>query len=297
VYPGRPSLAPGLGGTPYIGNGYVCNLRGLPSPRDLVLKDEYANLWAYTDELKLLWHRHLNAGHCIVARDINGDGKDEVMGGYSMLRHDGVTMWTVPGGDPDYNRYPGPEHADGVLIERLGPGPDAPLRVAVAASDLGFVLLDVEGRVLAHHSIGHAQWIHAARFRPDLPGRQIAIGTLWGNSSIFNLFDCDGNLLMIREPSPGKVMPVYWLGGDNPLVVLGGGKAGLWNRHFDRIRELPGILQVPPYACDVNQDGLDELLVLDGDKMQVYAPEGVKASVASPRASLTNWRFSSYFYR
>lgn len=297
VYRERPALARGLDGVPYIVAALVCNLRGLPAPRDLIFKDEYANLWAYTGDLKPLWHRHLNAGHCLAARDINGDGRDEVMGGYSMLRPDGTTLWTVPGGDPDYNRYPGPEHADGVLIERLGPGPDAPVRVVIAGSDLGFVLLDVEGRVLAHHPVGHAQWVHAARFLPDLPGRQIAVGTLWGNSSIFNLFDSDGNLLRIREPSPGKVMPVYWLGGDNPLVVLGGGKAGLWNRHFDRILELPGDLQVPPYACDVNNDGLDELLVLDGDKVQVYAPDGVKSSVPSPPANLTNWWFSSRFYR
>ena len=39
--------------------------------------------------------------HERTARDINGDGKDEVMGGYSMVRPDGTTMWTVPGGDPD----------------------------------------------------------------------------------------------------------------------------------------------------------------------------------------------------
>ena len=48
---------------------------------------------------------------------------------------------------------------------------------------------------------------------------------------------------------------------------------------------------------DVNQDGLDELLVLDGDKIQVYAPEEVKAAFPAPPASLTNWWFSSYFYR
>lgn len=297
TYAGRSALAHGLGGLPYILGAYVCNLRGLPSARDLVFKDEYMNLWAYTDELRLLWHRHLNAGHCIAARDVNGDGKDEVMGGYSMLRPDGTTMWTVPGGDPDHNRYPGAEHADGVLIERFGPGPEAPLRVAIAGSDLGFVLLDVEGHVLVHHRVGHAQWVHAARFRSDLPGRQIAVGTFWGNSAIFNLFDCDGNVLLIREPTPGKLMPAYWLGGDNPLVVMGGGNAGLWNRHFDRILELPGGLQVPPYVLDVNDDGLDELLVLDGDKIQVYAPEGVKATVPAPPTSLTNWWFSSCFYR
>jgi len=267
----------------------VCNLRGLPTPRDLIFKDEYTHLWAYTDQLQPLWDRALNIGHYPRARDINSDGKDEVMAGYSMLAADGRTLWTVPGGDPEKNLYPGSEHADAMLIERFGPGPDAPLRVALAASDLGFILLDVNGRVVAHHRIGHAQWISAARFKPELPGRQIVVGTLWGNSNIINLFDCDGNLLMIREMSFGPPIPVYWLGGDAPLFTIPSWVTGLFNRDFDRVLRKPGEVTVPPFACDVNGDGVDELLARDGNRLLVYAPEGIKPVFKARPANKSNW--------
>jgi hypothetical protein len=267
----------------------VCNLRGLTTPRDLIVKDEYTHMWAYTDEFQPLWDRALNIGHYPRARDINGDGKDEVMAGYSMLAADGHTLWTVPGGDPVKNLYPGSEHADAMLIERFGPEPDAPLRIAMAASDLGFIFMDVNGRVLAQHRIGHAQWISASRFRPDLPGRQIVVGTFWGNSNIINLFDCNGNLLMIREMSFGPPVPVYWLGSDAPLFAVLSWAAGLWNRDFDRVLRVPGEITVPPFACDVNGDGLDELLTRDGNKLLVYAPEGIKAAFKAPPANRPNW--------
>jgi hypothetical protein len=267
----------------------VCNLRGLPTPRDLIVKDEYTHVWAYTDELQPLWHRAVNTGHYPRARDINGDGKDEVMAGYSMLAADGHTLWTVPGGDPVKNLYPGSEHADAMLIERFGPEPDAPLRIAMAASDLGFIFMDVNGRVLAQHPIGHAQWISATRYRPDLPGRQIVVGTLWGNSNIINLFDCNGNPLLIREMSFGPPIPVYWLGGDTPLFTVSSWATGLWNRDFDRVMRVPGAVTVPPFACDVNGDGLDELLARDENKLLVYASEGLKAVFKAPPANKPNW--------
>ena len=267
----------------------VCNLRGLPTPRDLVVKDEYWNLWAVTDDFKPLWHRQLNTGHHLVARDVDGDGKDEVMGGYSLLGPDGTTRWTVPGCDPLENLYPGSEHVDGVLIDRLGPGPDAPLRVALAASDMGFILLDVKGRILSQQRIGHAQWITAGRFQPELPGRQIAVGTTWGNHGIFYLFDCDGKLIFTREIQRSQPWPIYWLGTDRPLFLIRGWATGFWNADNDRIFRLPGHMLVPPHACDLNHDGLDELLVLEENKIHVYSPEGVKARFPPPPVTLTNW--------
>lgn len=318
----NPPAYPGQG-DPYerallVDRGFVANLRGLPSPRDLLVKDEYRNLWAYTDDLRLLWHRSLNTGHFVAAKDLDGDGKDEVMGGYSMLRPDGTTLWTVPGGDPVYNRFAPPiwppptspkpplvtgsppevgsEHNDGFVIALLGPEPEAPLRIAIAASDLGFLLLDTEGRLLAHHRIGHAQRISVGRFRPDLPGRQIVVSTQWGNHRLLNLFDCHGNLLLAREIPHSTPWPVYWTGTDQPLLLFTGWAGGLWNRHFERLLVLPGALSVPPYACDVNQDGLDELLLLEENQIRIYGPDGVKATFRAPAASLTNW-WSGGLYR
>jgi hypothetical protein len=276
-----------------IHGGLIANLRGLPQARDLLLKDEYENLWAYTDELELLWHREINTGHLVYARDIDGDGKDEVMGGYSLLNPDGTTRWTVPGGDPlrDQDERPpwppspwakpplttdsapefGSQHNDRTLIEAFEPGPDAPMRVAIAASDLGFLLLDVEGNLLAHHRIGHAQWITSGRFRPDLPGRQIAVGTFWGNSNILNIFDCYGNLLRVREPGFGPMQSFYWQGRDAaPLIVSA---RGVYNQHLERVAEFPDGGSLVPVILDVNGDGRDELFVLVGNEFRVYTAD------------------------
>ena len=275
-----------------IGDAFlVCNLRGLDTPRDLILKDRYCNLWAFTDELKPLWHRALNTGHYPRARDVNGDGRDEVMAGHSMLDADGNTRWVVPGGDPYRNRFPGPEHCDSVLLECFSDGDDAPVQIAMAASDMGFLLLDTDGCVLVQHRIGHAQSLAAVRFRPSLPGRQFAVQTFWGNRYIMHLFDCEGRPLLIRERPDVGTMPVNWLGDGSAL--LHGGSA-LFDGNFEPVVELPVGRNVGPGACDVNGDGVDEVLRLIDGKVHVYGPETIPADSAGGQQRRTLTNFSNY---
>jgi len=273
----------------------VCNLRGLDGPRDFVLKDRYRNLWAYTCELEPLWHCHVNTGHYPRARDVDGDGKDEIMAGYTLLAADAAPLWTVPGGEPWHNSYPGSEHMDSVLIERFDTNPNGgPLQIAMAASDLGFVLLDVRGNVLAHHRVGHAQALGAARFRPDLPGRQFAIRTAWGNFHIMNLFDTDGNLLLTRELLDGNVLPVNWLGDGSALFRF---SRALADGNFEPVVEIPGGGSLFPAAYDVNNDGVDELMVRRRGTVGVYGPESVPPNPAPPPVrNLTNWNNYGGFY-
>jgi hypothetical protein len=239
-------------------------------------------------KLKLTSDVAFNAG------DVDGDGTDEVMAGYSMLAADGTTLWTVPGSDPDRNRFPGPEHADSVLVERFGLEPDAPIRIAIAASDMGFLLLDTQGHLLAQHRIGHAQSLAAGRFRPDLPGRQFLVRTQWGNQNIANLFDYDGNLLLIREDAAGGLMPVNWLGDGG---VLAGAANALFDGNFDRVVEIGGGGSVRPTALDVNNDGLDEVLAIRGNVITVYASQGVKPIVPAPKRNLTNYNgYGGFFF-
>jgi hypothetical protein len=62
---------------------------------------------------------------------------------------------------------------------------------------------------------------------------------------------------------------------------------------------MPGEVSVQPFACDVNGDGVDELLARDENKLLVYAPEGVKAVYRPPPASKPNWFVpgANSFYR
>ncbi len=290
AYKGREDFYPQTVGDSFL----VCNLRGLPSPQDFILKDRYCNLWAYTGDLAPLWHRALNTGHYPRAADINGDGRDEVMGGYSMLDCEGNTMWTVPGGDAIHNRFPGPEHLDSVILGRFGPGDNAPMQIAMAASDLGFMLLDTQGRVLAQHYVGHAQALGCGRFRPDLPGRQFVVVTAWGNFFILNLFDCHGKLLLTREVPRCSVIPVNWLGDGSALLRFG---QVLADGNFEPVVDLPRGAAVFPIAWDVNGDGVDELLVRRENTVEIYGPDRLPARpfAQSPR-TLTNWNVYGGFY-
>jgi len=83
----------------------VCNLRGLDGPRDLILKDRYCNMWAYTADLDPLCTA-ASTRAITRAPGHQRRRRDEVMAGTACWtrRH---TMWTVPGSDPDHNRYPG----------------------------------------------------------------------------------------------------------------------------------------------------------------------------------------------
>jgi hypothetical protein len=78
------------------------NLRGKGWPQDIIVKDRYTQLWAITgiDDTTtkagtLLWTHKGTTGHFPLVYDWDGDGKDEVMGGYDYLESDGTMQWST----------------------------------------------------------------------------------------------------------------------------------------------------------------------------------------------------------
>ena len=74
---------------------FFCDLTGSGRNDSLIVKDRYKNAWAYDRNLKELWQFSGNLGHFPFARDIDGDGKDEIAIGYHLLDHDGREKWAV----------------------------------------------------------------------------------------------------------------------------------------------------------------------------------------------------------
>jgi hypothetical protein len=71
---------------------------------------------------------------------VDGDGRDELAVGYSLVDHDGRILWSH---DRDLQ-----DHADGVAIVPFEEG-EAP-RLLCAASDEGISFADLGGRILRH---------------------------------------------------------------------------------------------------------------------------------------------------
>ncbi len=71
---------------------------GLDRPADILIKDRYCRVYALDSDLNLMWQYHSpkNTGHFPLAVDVNGDGHDELLCGYTLLDCKGQPVWTYP---------------------------------------------------------------------------------------------------------------------------------------------------------------------------------------------------------
>ncbi|WP_364141410.1 FG-GAP-like repeat-containing protein [Paenibacillus sp. LPE1-1-1.1] len=140
----------------------IANLTGGDRATDIILKDRYHKLWAMDRYFQPLWTYEGNPGHFPWVYDVNGDGKDEVMAGYDLLDAQGRLLWSCKELD---------DHADCIWVGDVN-GDGVP-ELVIGGSVT--VMYDREGRELWRHDGSiESQHIALGRFRPELPGMQIA---------------------------------------------------------------------------------------------------------------------------
>jgi rhamnogalacturonan endolyase len=245
---------------------YFCDLRGTGHARDIILKTRYDHLWAFNDRLELMWDAACNTGHYPYARDIDGDGKDELAIGYSLFDRDGTRLWTLDGKMQD--------HADGVALVQFAPGEE--LRLLCAASDEGIFWTDMKGDVLKHLYLGHVQNPATADFRTDLPGLETVSINFWGNQGILHFYDAQGNVYHDCEPCQhgSMCLPINWTGKPPEYFVLSpnvedGGLFDGWGRCVVRF-PADGHPDMCYAVLDVTGDCRDEIVVWDPYEIWVY---------------------------
>ncbi|QHT61362.1 hypothetical protein GXP70_16295 [Paenibacillus lycopersici] len=244
----------------------ICNFSGSARPSDLLIKDRYNNLWAYDNQFNLLWQQYVNAGHFPYSYDMNGDGKDELVAGHTLLSSEGERLWELPGMHC---------HVDEIVIGRFDPDKDE-LLIAMSSGEDGFVLADQNGSVLVQDMLGHAQRVSVANYRPELPGLEYCVTTFWRNTGIIALYDCKGNRLWSGETGAnGNVItPVNWTGDGKELILYSANAryGGLHDGYGDQVVALPddGHPDLTCDAVDLCGDEREELLVWDTRRMYIY---------------------------
>ncbi len=251
----------------------IANFRGLPSPQDFVVKLG-AHVLAFDSNLDILWEHEspwTEYGHCPAyipaVGDIDGDGKDEVNGGYFLLDHDGRIMW-------QNDLAP---HMDSVAVVPWDNG-----RMRAICSGHGHVL-DERGNVvmkLGHEKVPHGQEVRVGRFRSGDDSPQMILR--WnGHSPDILVVDVDGTTLaeLSINPAPNNtgMEVVYWYGEDAPALLYNGGM--LW--HPLRSTRIP-LPELPPpepvgrmawYHCipaNVCGDDREELVLYNPWTTRIY---------------------------
>jgi rhamnogalacturonan endolyase len=180
------------------------------------------------------------------------------------------------------------DHTDEIVI-----GPIDPERgelIAIVSGSEGFILADLEGRIVCKQIIGHAQRISVGNYRPELPGLEIAVVTYWGNQGIIYLYDCKGRLLWSREQrNNGNLLtPVNWSGDGRDLLLLNGSTeyGGLIDGAGRLVVGFPadGHPELCTEAIDLDGDGRDELVLWDEHRLTIYTQnQAASAAVSRPR--------------
>ncbi len=245
------------------------DLRGIGRRADVLVKDRYSNVTAYDERLNELWRFHGNTGHFPAVADLDGDGRDEVMIGYSLVDDDGTLLWSIDVED----------HQDAIAIARLEPECGVP-RIALACGEGGTVVCDVGGKILWRDRTGHVQRLTAAPVCKDIPGLQIVTKTFWGNPDIICVYDHSGRLVATRELSgSGAVLsPVNWTGDGTELLLASGSLrlGGLLDGRLRPVVVFPddGHPTLCAEALDLTHDARDEIVLWDLDRLWVYTQDG-----------------------
>ncbi|MBN2102613.1 hypothetical protein JW835_01065 [bacterium] len=248
---------------------YLCDLRGVGYDSDIIFKDRYRYLWAYNDQLELLWNAECNTGHYPYAVDMDGDGRDELMMGYTLFDDNGEKLWSLDDTLQD--------HADGVAILSFRPGAD--LRLLCAASDEGLFFTDKNGRILKHYYIGHVQNPAIANFRDDLPGLEVVTINFWRNQGIIHFFDADGNLYHSFEPNQygSMCLPVNWTGRTEEFFIHNANidEGGMYDGWGRKVVVFPddGHPDMCNAVVDIIGDCRDEVIVWDPHEIWVYTQD------------------------
>jgi len=218
----------------------IANLRGTPTPQDFIIKLG-KTVYAFDHELNILWtyfnpnDAYQNCPAYIPAvGDMDGDGRDEINGGYYVLSHTGGVLWERKLG----------KNMDSVTID----GWDKDSTQRAFCSGEGFVMSRVGDTILhlGAEAIPHGQELRVADLDKAFPGREMVI-RYKGHKPDVKIIEQTGQILhtfqLNESPNNTGMEIIYWEGSDQPALIYNGGT--LWSGKGTLLHRFDA-LTVPP---------------------------------------------------
>jgi hypothetical protein len=153
----------------------IAYLQGRDSPPAIILKYEASgrvptHAIAFDRTLQTIWHvqgQPTDAGHLPTVSDVDGDGREEIVLGTTMVDDDGRVLW----------RKQAKNHADCTAVFRPFDATSQAVLISICNSGPAFCL-SASGETIwekTAHEVSHGQGIWAGDFIEDEPGQEVII--------------------------------------------------------------------------------------------------------------------------
>ena len=271
-----------------------CDLAGKGRPADVLVKNRYEQIWAYSQAGELLWTISMPGGYRTAHQpypvDLNGDGRDEIIAGYAALNPDGVVRWVYASDTIDLRRG----HLDCArILERGARTEDWHIAMTFCGAN-ALVVADGNGKAVWEVTGHHFESIDIGVLSKELPGRQIAVDIDHqpeGDSPIWML-DRDGNKLgEVITPCSRHHKLVDWTGDGVCELVVALNRA-LYNAAGERLATLAvSQAALDPAAGaefsvltgDMDGDGIPDILLITPSTLFIYRnTSGIKPEDKAP---------------
>jgi len=262
----------------------LANLTGRRRAEDIIIKDRYERIWAFTRDFQPLWRVEKPGGfrtcHHPELVDIDGDGRDEVVVGYTLVDDDGSELWTAESLAADLREG----HLDCCRVVRRGEKPEDFRFVLTYCGADAVAVVDGTGRLIWETGGYHFESADVGDVRRDVPGREIVVDIdhrPYG-ASLTVIFGEEGQVLGSILSNYGRHHDlVDWDGDGVDEIVLGHARAlcdGKGQRLAtfapENVSELgpPGRGDPEPFVFvgDVTGDRREDVVLHTSDRIEIY---------------------------
>jgi rhamnogalacturonan endolyase len=216
--------------------------------------------------------------HGLIAADVTGDGRDELILGATALKPDGTVLWDTGLGHPDPCFV-----AD---IDPSNPGLEVFLGIEPRRSSHGLVLLSArDGRVLWHYD-GPTRHVHSKGMIGDIDARHEGMEVYAGeqDGSQFWLYAADGT--RISDKSFGTLSPIaVWWDDDEQKEILVDGR--LFKYPDQTVMPIEG---TPLAVVDALGDWREEIITSLPGELRIY-------TASAPSTWRRPWLMEDRMYR
>ncbi len=247
------------------------DLSGKGRRSEILIKDRYRSFWILDEDLRQIGTGSGQTGHYPYPFDLTGDGKDEIVIGFSARDANGQPLWSR---DQELQ-----DHTDAISAGNYTADPNAAPRVYSCGSDEGFLVFGKDGEILRHVRLGHAQTQSVGQYRPETKELEIMIANFWRNTGIVTLLDPDGEILQQEELVPGSthLQPVNWRGDGTEFALLNANAVdgGMVDGNLRKVVVFPndGHPDLAYMVLNVTGDARDEIIVWDQQEVWIYTQD------------------------